>query len=399
MPTKRKEAAPAASSAAPAAPAAKDVRMLQECSYILKTFSMGCNTIPLEGMAVHPLNRQGTGVSGKHAQNVVRRINTIEGFAEFRYRKGICIDVNPDDPLENSRFTNNYVAKQHEFLCPVEDRALPGAIAKCHLFHGLLTCRTGMFKFHDTKLPIVANKDDEALMKVFRDGLVFEKLEYIVVVKHKQAVINLMNGDNLDAAFALQQTEMALIAAYFHTCRIIVPRPGQDFWEAVSAEVDPTLGTKFTAEFKAAAYRYSSVLGPDQLQLLLDIYQYSVDPAIFEIGTANLDAASDLPVAARWSKVAAVVVNLIATKQKKVGEKTRGNALADVTLAKLAKINVLGKQFWDEFEKCLNNVMTSYTILTVKGSSDVLMYLGCVVFCTPSNYVFCLVPLRCMSYR
>jgi hypothetical protein len=351
--------------------------MLQECTHVLKHYSQGCSTIRLEDMAVHPLNRNGTGVGGRHSQNTVRRICDKEGFAEWRYKRAICLAINPADPFENTRFTNNYVVKQKTLLASVADVPLPGSIAKCHLWHGLLTLKCGQYKYYDTNLPMYTNRDDAVLAMVLRNGLLYERLDHEAVVKHKDAVLNLMNGDNLDAAYAVAQTEVALIAAYFHSCRIITPKPGQVFWDAVCQEVDPTLGNKFSDNLKMAAYSFASTVGPEQLHMLVDIYQYFVDPKVFEIGVNNLQAVADMPAAAGWCKIAAIIINIVTKKQKQTGDKMRGIALPDAVLHKIAKVAVLGKRFWDKIEACLGGVLQHYTLLTVQGgSSDSLMHLG-----------------------
>ena len=96
------------------------------------------------------------------------------------------------------------------------------------------------------------------------EGMWFQTLKYEAYEKHRDAIEALMTGDNLDAAYALAETEMSLIASYFKSCRIAVPKPGQTQYDAISEEL--FLGNNFTEELRVSAYNFAKVIGESQLE-------------------------------------------------------------------------------------------------------------------------------------
>jgi hypothetical protein len=86
--------------------ASSDVPLLQEGSYVLKTFSKGVSRRRLETMASSFLNRRGAGVFGRHAHDIYKPIAGKDGLAVWRYGRGLMLSPNPDSPFENADFTN-----------------------------------------------------------------------------------------------------------------------------------------------------------------------------------------------------------------------------------------------------------------------------------------------------
>ena len=281
---------------------------LQGAAYVLRHFSLGITRIPLSNMSCASFNRHGQGVNGKHAQNVVRRIFTIEGLQPWRYRHGVCIQPPPSDPLAFSRFTNEYVAKQRDLLASVQDRPLPGSFCKTHLWHGLHTASVGGKSYYDTKLPVCPNMDDEELATTLKEGMWFQTLKYDAYEQHRAAVEELMTGDNSDAAFALAETEMSLIASYFKSCRIEVPLPGQTQFEAISAKL--VLGNAFSHDLQVSAYNFAKVIGESQLELLIDAYQAFVNPTEQMLPHSALACLAKLPETLLWSKAVLLIANM-----------------------------------------------------------------------------------------
>ena len=281
---------------------------LQGAAFVLRHFSLGVTRVPLNCMSCASFNRHGAGVSGKHAQNVIRRIFSVEGLQVWRYRHGVCIQPPSHDPMQFSRFTNQYVKKQKDLLASVPDRPLPGAFCKTHLWHGLHTAATGGKTFYDTGLPVSPNMEDEEVATTISEGMWFQTLKYEAYEKHRDAIEALMTGDNLDAAYALAETEMSLIASYFKSCRIAVPKPGQTQYDAISEEL--FLGNNFTEELRVSAYNVAKVIGESQLELLVDAYQSYVNPTEQLLSHSMMTCLTKLPESLLWSKTALFVVNM-----------------------------------------------------------------------------------------
>ena len=285
-----------------------DLKALQGAAYVLRHFSLGITRIPLSSMACASFNRHGQGVNGKHAQNVVRRIFTAEGLQTWRYRHGVCIQPPPSDPLAYSRFTNEYVSKQRDLLAPVQDRPLPGSFCKTHLWHGLHTAAVGGKSYHDSKLPISPNLEDEEVAATLKEGMWFQTLKHDAYVHHQAAVEELMTGDNLDAAYALAETEMSLIASYFKSCRIEVPLPGQNQFEAITSKL--LLGNAFSHDLQVSAYNFAKVICESQLELLIDAYQAFVNPTEQMLSHTMLSCLAKLPETLLWSKAVLFISNM-----------------------------------------------------------------------------------------
>ena len=267
----------------------------------MQHLAKGVRRVPLHQMACHPCNRGGMGVTGKHAHAVARRIVDVEGFAPFRYKFGICIEPNPDDLLENARFTNAYVEKQAKLLAPVAMTPLPGAIAKTHLWHGLWTMTSpgGGFFWEDTSDPMVPNRKDKRLMETLSEGMFFEVLPYEAYSNHRSAVEALMNGDNLDAAFAMAEHEVALIQSYFRTCRLVTPAPGETHFDAV-VKMSGVVGARFCREDRVRCFNLAKLLGDEQMAIIADTHSGWVRPSVVTLAPKTAGAVAEIADDALW---------------------------------------------------------------------------------------------------
>ena len=90
-----------------------------------------------------------------------------------------------------------------------------------------------------------------------------------------------MQGTNLDAAYAMAETEVSLINSYWKTCRIALPTGGQTHYDAVAAIMDSELGNRWSSEHKVCFYNFAKVVGEQQLSLISDAYHSWVNPSEF----------------------------------------------------------------------------------------------------------------------
>ena len=351
--------------------------LLQESSYILKTYTRGVMRIKLENMACSPLSRGGAGVSGRHAHDVHRPIAERDGLVVWRYNRGICLAPNPKSPMDNSEFTNKYVETQRDLLCPVAKTALPGSISKTHLWHGLLTAKVGGYKYYKDGSPMVPNYSCTETKLTLEEGLLYETLEYEAYEKHPKAVVYLMQGENMDAAFAMAETEQALISSYFYSSRIMVATIGKDLFHTVDeAHLD---GAPWPGEFKIAAFNWCNMVGPDQMKIFSECYQYFVNPKEFKIGAAQLNLSSKMPAAYPWCKLIHIIANLTTTVliKDKIGYFVRGNAVTDAAVKSLQSVSCLGKQYWEDLEASVHKVHKGYNVTSLpRGDSHTFLRLG-----------------------
>ncbi|CAE7467263.1 unnamed protein product [Symbiodinium sp. CCMP2592] len=318
--------------------AASSSLCLQEASYVLKTFFLGVTRVPLHEMAVADFNRSGAGVNGKHAQGVIKRIFGQEGLCVWRYNRGMCLEPPPTDPLRYARHTNKFVAMQKSLLAEVELKPLRGSFCKSHLWHGLYTAKVGGRCYHDTGLPIVPNMDDPEVQQTWANGMWFETLQHEAWNKHPNAIKALMHGDNLDAAFALAETEMALISAYFASCRVAVPRPGESFFDAVSRD-GPVSG--HPDDVKVACFNFAKLLGEEQVEVLQNTFQTYVNASEQVLSAGTLTALTSLPEIAVWCRTSLAVANMCSpsTRMVKHGTKMVGQQVPDGQIRAFAKLD------------------------------------------------------------
>ena len=78
----------------------------EEAHGVLQRYSLGVMRLTLKELGVSPLNRP---ISGSQVHSLGRRIVSVEGFVQWRYRHGWAHEPNPDDPLEVARHTNRVV--------------------------------------------------------------------------------------------------------------------------------------------------------------------------------------------------------------------------------------------------------------------------------------------------
>ena len=355
--------------------------LLQEGSYVLKTYSKGVTRVPLEKMACSPINRGGLGVHGKHCHDLYQPIANRDGLAVWRYNRGLMLSPNPAKPFENADFTNEYVSRQRELLAPVSREHHPGAFSKTHLWHAHLTAKQATFVYYDTGCPMVPNYSCPETAETMDKGLFFEEIQYEAYVKHPQAVLFLMKGENDDAAVALAETEMALIRSYFDACKRVVLRPGVELWQCLDEAVGQ--GSRWNDDFKRCACDFASLLGTTQMKMLVEAYQYYVNPKTMKIGLSQLQLAARMPSKFPWCKLAPIVANMTTTNiiSEKLSNACRGNAVPDSSLLALQTSKSLGESTWELVEESIQKVIQHYAPEKVRGiDSHTGLTLGCRTF-------------------
>ena len=344
-----------------------NVPLLQEGSYVLKTYSKGVTRVPLEKIACSPLNRGGVGVHGKHCHNLYKKIAGRDGLAVWRYNRGLMLSANPAKPFENADFTNEYVGRQRELLAPVTREHHPGAFSKTHLWHAHLTAKQATFVYYDTNCPMVPNYSCPETAETMEKGLFFEEVRYEAYEKHPKAIMYLMKGENDDAASALAETEIAMIREYFEACKRVVLRPGLELWQCLDEAVGE--GTRWNDAFKRSACDFANLLGEKQMKVLVEAYQYYVNPKTMTIGLSQLQTAARMPSKYPWCRLAPIVANMTTTNilMDKLSSACRGNAVPDSSMAALQTGRSLGETTWALLEESIGKVVDHYTPHKVKG--------------------------------
>jgi hypothetical protein len=297
---------------------ATDALMLKKSAEVLKKYSLGMARIPLEDVGCAPFNRNGEGISGKHAHSLIRRIVKEQGLVQYRYRRGLALSIDPTDSLAVARFTNSYVAKQSDLLSPVAMKPLHGSFAKTHLWHGLWTLKMGGKVFDVTGEPmeVPADHDDDELMETLAHGLFYEVVRYQAYVDHPDAVEALMSSDNFDAAQALADTEITLLLKYHQVGHTVCAPNGMSHFDAVRAVVDKHMGSSWTDSERAAIYNFSKVIGGEQLDSIKTCHQQYIDPKLIRVDPSSLQHLSKLQPSLLWAKAAIVIANLLAPSEK-----------------------------------------------------------------------------------
>ena len=191
---------------------------LTEADAIMENLSFGPVRYKLSEVGVSWLNRR---TNGKHAHRVGRRIISVEGFVRCRYKEALAHEGDPDDPLRIARHTNEVAAKDPR-LAQVEMKPLAVAtVAKAHLQSFLQALASGTVYWDDTGDLMVPPAGHATLLDHLQHGLYYKVIRWEAVVKHEDAVRQLVAGDNLDAAFALGQTDLALLEAIWASTKVL----------------------------------------------------------------------------------------------------------------------------------------------------------------------------------
>ena len=360
-------------------PSDANLPMLQEGSYVLKTFSKGVSRRPLEKMACSVLNRRGLGVFARHAHDLYRQIATVDGLALWRYNRGLMLSPNPDQPFENADFTNQYVERQRGLLASVTREHHPGAFSKTHLWHSHLTAKQGSFTYDGKGTPMVPNYGCPETVITMEQGLFFEELDYQAYKQHPKAIYYLMDGENADASQALCETELSLIQCYFDSCRIVVAKPGVALWKAIDEE--KSIGQTWDANYKHAVCTFASLIGPSQMKVLVEAYQYYINPKLMRIGQDQLKAVSKMPSKYPWCKISIIVANIVTAqiKEDALTSMKRGTAVSDASVNMLRTIKSLGESTWCLIEESITKVMEHYVVTGLRGlDSHTALNLGCM---------------------
>ena len=357
-----------------------DIGTLQEAAFVLQTYSMGVNRIPLEDMGCWDKNRNGLGVNPPHVHTLMKRVHK-EGLVRFRYGHGMALCPPPEDQLRFAVFTNNYVAQSPEALSRVAMKCLYGSFAKTHLWHGLWTMKCGDKKWEGTNLPLSPGlADDPELVETFKHGMFYERLPYLAYERHPEAVLALMTGDNLDAVCAMREHEFGVLLCFWNATFLEPPdilkqqweceggaSKLHTEWEAVNSAVTAKIGDAWSEDEKKRCFNLAKGLGEDHLQMLLACHKKK-DPKVFFICTSTFQAVSKLPMDTPWLKVCIVVANILAgVKGSELVpglDRVQGNSVPNKVIH---LVQALPRHALQRLEKLLQKVLDNYNWDKVHG--------------------------------
>ena len=192
---------------------------LEEAELVRSTMTNGITRIKLEDVGI---SWPGRLINGKHAHRVGRRIVSVEGFVRFRYKNAIAHEWDPADPLRVAKHTNE-MALRDPLLAAVPVKPLIATCAKSHLQSWLQALKSGAVYWDDTGELMVPPGHMKSLIDHLENGLYYEVLQWKAVKDHEDAVRQLIAGDNFDAAFALGQTDLALLEAIHASTQVAGP--------------------------------------------------------------------------------------------------------------------------------------------------------------------------------
>ena len=133
------------------------------------------------------------------------------------------------------------------------------------------------------------------------------------------------------------------------------------------------------------------------MKILVESYQYFVNPKTQHIGLSQLQAAARMPSRFPWCKLAPVVANMTTTNLvvEKLTNACRGNAVPDSSCHALQAASSLGESTWALLEESISNVINNYASHKVRGlDSHTCLTLGCRPFfvgrvCPLRDWVSC----------
>ena len=108
-----------------------------------------------------------------------------------------------------------------------------------------------------------------------------------------------MNGDNLDAACAMAEHEVALISSYFRSSRLVWPAPGESHIDAV-LKASGTVGARFSREDKVRCFNFAKLIGDQQMDIISDTHSGWVRPKVVTLSPMTAEALANLPADDVW---------------------------------------------------------------------------------------------------
>ena len=267
---------------------------------VLQKYSLGVMRVPLEELGVSPLNRK---ISGTHVHALGRRILSVEGFVQWRYRHGWAHEPNPADPLEVARNTNA-VARATALLPQVPMVALKGSIAKSHLLTFLQCLRGGTVYWSDTKQLMVPPEGQAVLAEHLKYGMFYEVFSFDCVREDKAALRALCRADNFDSAFALGETEMSLLECIHASLTIVKPLVGKTQWDVVRETTAKSCGQRWTDDEVTAMYNFSKVIGAAHLSFLTEVVATHIPWDEIAVRPSDYHQISRIRASCPWLKIA-----------------------------------------------------------------------------------------------
>ena len=108
-----------------------------------------------------------------------------------------------------------------------------------------------------------------------------------------------MNGDNLDAACAIAEHEIAFIVNYFRSSRLVWPAPGETHLDAV-LKASGTVGARFSREDKVRCFNFAKLIGDQQMDIISDTHSGWVRPKVVTLSPVTAEAVANLPTGTVW---------------------------------------------------------------------------------------------------
>ena len=308
----------------------------EEAQRVLQQYSLGVRRVPLDQLGVSPLNRS---ISGSHVHSLGRRILSVEGFVRWRYRHGWAHEVNPEDPLEVARTTNE-VARATPLLAEVPMVPLLGSFAKTHLMSFLQCLRDGNVYWSDTKKLMVCPEAQLVLAEHLKHGMFYEVFTYDCVKKDKGALLKLCKADNFDSNFALGETELQLLRDVHDSLSIARPPLGKTQWDVIKDATATSCGQKWSEEDLNAIYNFAKVVGDVHVAFLTDVVAVHVPWDTIAVRPADFHLAARVGGSLPWLKVALLTAQYFPPEGRIVegpNQKNYGNLISKTDFERIAK--------------------------------------------------------------
>ena len=276
----------------------------------------------------------------------------------MRYKNGLAHRGDPKDPLRIARFTNE-TAKRDPLLARVPLVDLLGTFAKSHLLSFLQALASGTVYWDDTKTLMLPPPCQEALKDHLELGWFCEILKWEAVEKHEDAVRQLIAGDNMDARFALAETEIELLRVMRRSmCIVKTPPLGKSLFDAVYEHALETSGGWDKSD-AASLYNFLKVVGPKQLDFL-ERFAPFVDWDVMCIRCQDYVLASKLDDRVPWVKTGTILLQYCSDSSARCegpGKKSFGTQLHKDDFVRLTKY---GSQLYG-VEAFLGSVLEKYS--------------------------------------
>jgi hypothetical protein len=359
--------------------------VIQTPSQLLNKYNhTSMRLIPLDRLAVHPLNRKGKALNGANVMNLMKRWhngskNGGEDFQEYRYKPARCVEPNPMD-LHGPLVHTNKMALRDGRIRPVADATGTGLFAmysKSHMWSALwgTVGRSMRVDLHPDKALLIPPTDQPDFTFAEKHGIWCEVLNFRAPIDHPEVFLELMQSENYDASSSLPEDEMQFLVDMSQVRKVAASSqfPGEHEYDAVVRLITNRPGNVWAEAEIQCRYNLVKLLGGAHLDFLDRFTSTFVDFTAITVPCSNIKSLATIHELAPWLKVCLYALNYISDACAQVSQ---GKNIADnwVPQTIIDMKRDIGTKELLAMEESTRELLNEYSERNLVGASEEIVH-------------------------